>query len=342
MAITNRNAARILALHDGLHEAPYEFDFYQVMRLLECVHSDAPRIGESLRPRNDPVRFGQEPSLIFAPTTLRHFSLAKDGKKPHLSVLHFGLFGPNGPLPLHITEYVKDRIQNSGDTSFRGFADLFHHRMLSLFYRAWANTQPAISYDRPEEDTFSTYIGAVTGIGMPAYRQRDDMPDLAKLSFSGWLSGQTKSADGLEAMIQSFFELPTTIEQFTGHWMQIPEEGQCRLGESPTTGTLGTTSIIGEKVWDRQNKFRITIGPLTREQFEALLPGSDGLKRLIAIVRNYSGNELTWDLRLIMQKPPRPIRLGEEGQLGWNSWISGNSGSGDYEELILNPFAGTH
>lgn len=342
MAITNRNAARILALHDKLHEAPYGFDFYQAMRMLECVHSDSPRIGESLRPQNDPVRFGQEPSLIFAPATFSHFTLAKNGKKPQLSMLHFGLFGPNGPMPLHITEYVKDRIRNSDDTSFRAFADLFHHRMLSLFYRAWANAQPAVSFDRPEEDRFSAYIGSVFGIGMPAFRQRDDMPDLAKLNFSAWFAGQTKSADGLESVICGFFELPSAVEQFVGHWMTIPQDGQCRLGESVATGRLGTTSIIGGKVWDRQNKFRITIGPLTRHQFEGLLPGSEGLKRLSAIVRNYIGDELTWDLRLIMKKPPQPIRLGEEGKLGWNSWMSGGADSEGYEELILNPFAGAN
>ena len=125
MAVTNRSATRALNLYSRLQKSPYKFDFYRTMRLLECVHPDFPRIGEALRPGKDPVRFSQTPSTIFAPSEIDSFTPAKDGKKPRLGMLHFGLFGPNGPLPLHLTEYAKDRLNNSDDATFSAFADLF-------------------------------------------------------------------------------------------------------------------------------------------------------------------------------------------------------------------------
>ena len=339
MAITHRTATRALTAHNKLQEASYEFDFYWAMRLLECVHLDNPRIGESLRPGEDPVRFGQEPSAAFAPSSISAFTPAEEGRKPRMEVLLFGLFGPNGPLPLHLTEHAKDRERNSNDPTFSRFADIFHHRMLSLFYRAWANAQPTVNFDRPEEDRFALDLGATFGLGMPSLKKRDAMPDLAKLHYAGWFASQTRSADGLESIVADFFKLPAMIQQFVGNWMEIPVEGRFRLGESMDTGALGMTAIIGARVWDRQNKFRIIMGPLDLEDYDRLLPGRDGLKRLIAVVRNYIGDELNWDLNLILKKEQvPPLRLGGEGQLGWTTWMTSEPLPEDGDDLMLNPF----
>lgn len=346
MAITHRKQARTLSLYQALHQTPYAFDFYLTMRQLECLHSDHPRIGEAVRPQEEPVRFSQQPSTIFAPATLSAFSLPhsdeqqQQDRRPQLSMWHFGLFGPNGPLPLHLTEYAKEREDNADDPTLRRFADLFHHRLFALFYRAWANSQPAVSLDRPDEDRYGLHVGSLLGIGDRSLLQRDAMPDMSKLHYAGWLSSQTGSAEGLEAMVQDFFHLPVRVYQFIGHWLHIPPEGQFRLGESEDTGALGSTSIIGASVWDRQNKFRIAIGPLTREQFNDLLPGSKGLKRLVAIVRNYTGDQLTWDLNLIMQKDQvRPTQLGEQSRLGWTSNMTNVRPDKDLTDLIIDPLA---
>ena len=184
MAITHRTATRALALQQALQQTPYEYDFYWAVRLLECVHPEHPRLGESLRPSDDPIRFTQQPSLSFAPSTLAAFNPGKGNSPSQMEVLFFGLFGPNGPLPLHLTDYARDRLRNSEDPTFSRFADLFHHRALSLFYRAWANTRPAVSYDRPEQDRFATYVAATCGYAMPSLRERDAMPDLSLIHIS--------------------------------------------------------------------------------------------------------------------------------------------------------------
>jgi type VI secretion system protein ImpH len=306
------------------------------------MHPENPRLGESLRPADDPFRFSQEPSLSFAPTMISAFKSGKEGKPSRMEVLFFGLFGPNGPLPLHLTDYARDRIRNSDDMTFSRFADVFHHRLLSLFYRSWANARPAISYDRPETDRFATYIGATCGYGMPSLDNRDGMPDLAKRFYAGLLSHRAKSADGLRIILEGFFNLPVGIEQFVGHWMELPEDGRLRLGESINTGGLGTTAIIGEQVWDCQSKFRITFGPLELADYKKLLPGGSGLKQLKAIVQNYIGHELIWDIKLILKKEQVPaMKLGKEQQLGWTSMVTRTTPEEDLDKLLLNPFFST-
>ena len=146
-----------------LARTPYRLDFYQTLRRLECLYGHKPRWGRALRPVDEPVRLGQDPDLAFAPSALSSFESA-DGAIPRLQVRLFGLFGPNGPLPMHLTEYARERLRHHADGTLCRFLDIFHHRFIALFYRAWAQAQPHVNYDRPKDDRFATYVGAFLGI----------------------------------------------------------------------------------------------------------------------------------------------------------------------------------
>ncbi len=143
-----------LAFLSALAEAPHRYDFYQTLRRLECLYAEKPRWGEALRPVDEPVRLGQDPDLSFAPAPLAAFDRPA-GQTPHLQVRLFGLLGPNGPLPLHLTEYARERLRHAGDPTLSRFLDMFHHRFIALFYRAWAQAQPHVNRDRPGQDRFA-------------------------------------------------------------------------------------------------------------------------------------------------------------------------------------------
>src|SRR5262249_12433492 len=157
MAGSNREAASRVAFFAALADHPHEYDFYQALRRLDTLFRDHPRLGRSRRPAEDPVRLCQEPSLAFAPATLTRCERSSR-MQPRVSLAFGGMFGPQGPLPLHLTEYARDRIINSADPTFSRFLDIFHHRMLSLVYRAWADAQPTVQFDRPESDRFAAYV----------------------------------------------------------------------------------------------------------------------------------------------------------------------------------------
>ena len=59
------------------------------------------------------------------------------------------------------------------DDAFARFVDIFQRRFLALFFRAWSDAHPISQNDRPDEDRFRIYIGAMIGIGAPAYREAD-------------------------------------------------------------------------------------------------------------------------------------------------------------------------
>ncbi len=340
MADETRTAAS--QLEAGLQKEPYRYGFFQVMRLLECAYKDKARFGQSQRPSLEPpIRLGQEVSLTFETATLSSFTQRKAGLMPLLKQRFIGLFGTNGPMPNHLTEYIRERIHYHHDHTLAGFADMFHHRMICLFYRAWANTEPTVSFDRPESDRFSTYIGSLSGFGSDALRERDAMSDLAKSYYTGFLASQNKPAEGLRALLADYFRFNVSIEQFVGEWLDIQNGDLTRLGETPRTGELGCSAILGSKVWGCQHKFRIHFGPLNLNEYLSLLPDGYRIDQLIAVIRNYIGDELSWDVNLVLKKSEVPrAQLGEISRLGWTSWLGERNVETDADDLRLNPFWG--
>src|ERR1043165_8875193 len=145
---------------------------------------DLPRVGHSISVSEDPVRFWQKPSLRFAPSTID--SVEGPASAPRMAVNFFGLFGPNAPMPPHITEYALEReLPPNKDSTITAFFNIFHQRLISFFYRAWAANQKAVDLDRPEDQRFAIYLGAFFGIGMRPLQERDAVADKAKLFFTG-------------------------------------------------------------------------------------------------------------------------------------------------------------
>jgi len=326
-------------LERALLEKAERMDFLQILRLLETAHPDKPRIGASLRARDDAVRFGQDPSLSFEPTAVRGFTPASSAGRARLAVNFIGLLGPNGPMPLHLTEYARERARNQGDATLAAFLDIFHHRIVSLHYRARASAEPAISLDRPDLDRFGDYVGSLFGIGSPALQGRDEIGDFAKLHFAGLMANQRRPAAGLVTILRAYFKLPVAIEQFVGHWMKIPLDGQTRIGMQDRGNRLGSSAVLGRTVWDCQHKFRLVIGPLGIEDYQRMLPGGDSMSRLLAWVRNYAGMVLDWDVRLILRQDEVPrLALGRR-KLGWTTFLASAPAGRDSNQLLINPTA---
>jgi type VI secretion system protein ImpH len=332
-----RGTADHLSYFRRLEEKPFDHDFLQAMRRIECLFAGKPRIGRALRPVDEPIRLGQEPSVSFAPAAISALKASSEGRPPRLEQRFFGLLGPNGPLPLHLTEYARERILHGSDYTFARFLDTFNHRFLELFYRAWAQAQPTVNLDRPDEDRFAAYVGSLVGIGTPRFAARDALGDHAKLYYSGLLVRQVRNRDGLRAWLGAFFRVPVEIEQYVAHRMTLPAQDRTRVGIDTEGARLGVGAVLGGRVWDRQHKFRVELGPLTLAQYESFLPGGTAIAKLVALIRQYLCFELEWDARLKLLKEQVPeARPGKYGRLGWTTWLGRYRKPRDAGDLTLD------
>jgi type VI secretion system protein ImpH len=236
-------------------------------------------------------------------------------------------------MPLHLTEYARERLRNDRDPTMAAFADMFHHRMFSLFYRAWAAGEPAASFDRPDRDPFGDYVAALSGVMGQSMSERDRMPDLSKRHFAGFMGSFRKTETGLLAMLSSFFRAPAKITSFVGSWLELEPADRWMMGRP---AVLGRSAAVGSRVWSRQAKFRIQLGPMPLADYERLLPGGASLEKLSALVRNYIGDELDWDVNLVLRaEDTPPTVLGQQGKLGWTTWIGNRPAGQDADDLHL-------
>lgn len=319
---------------------PWAYDYFAAMRRLEALAPNAPRWGRALRPSAEPLRVGQEPTLSFAPASLSRFEPATAHAPPRLRQPFFGYLGPNGPLPMHLSDFIRERTLNHGDPTWLAFLDTFLHRFALHFYRAWAQARPAVSLDRPGDDRFRCQVGAFVGIGQPARQRRDEIHDDARLHFSGWLARRVHSAEGVESVLGAYFGVPVRLERWVGHWMALPTAELTRAGRGEASRMLGGGAILGRRVWDRQHKVRLHLGPLTLAQYRLFLPIGSARPVLQRWMQQLVGDELEWDAELVLRKEEVPVtRLGagqgNAPRLGWISWLGQRPRARDAADLRI-------
>ena len=328
-----------LAFFAALAEAPYRYDFYQTLRRLECLYADKPRWGEALRPVDEPVRLGRIRTCRSRRRRWPSFESAPAGVRRGCRCRLFGLLGPNGPLPLHLTEYARERLRHAGDPTLSRFLDIFHHRFLALFYRAWAQAQPHVNRDRPERRSLRGLRRRVrrhraAGVARP---RRGAGPREAVSRRRADPAGAQRRRAGARSS-QHFFRVPVRIEEFVGHWMRL---GAARAHATwrARARTLGAGAVLGGRVWDRQHKFRIRLGPLTLAQYESFLPGGAPAAASWSTGSGlYLCFELDWDVRLLLKQRRGAAADARRRRSAW----AGRPGSGtgasatDADDLCLD------
>jgi len=333
-------------LEQVLFEEGYRFEFFQAVRVLERLYSARLPIGRNSIPSNEVVRFRTLLSLSFPPSPVHDVARADNGVSPPEMVVAFmGLFGLMGVLPRHYTELLLERVRYK-DSALRDFLDLFNHRMISFFYRAWEKYRFPVAYERSRSsardgyDPFSLSLFDVIGMGTNGLRGKLKSGDEALLYYSGLVAQQPRSASALEAMVGDYFNVPVIVRQFIGAWLRLDNENWTRLRRSDSNNQLGTTAMLGSKCWDQQAGFRLVIGPLRYPQFREFLPCERGFGPLVELTRFFVGLTLDFDIQLVLKAAEVPAcQLTIPGpkalRLGWSSWLKTKTFSRDAADAVL-------
>ena len=319
------------ALTDTLFEEGYRFDFFQAVRVLERVYPERKPIGYVALPAEEIVRFTTRIALSFPPSAIYDVSPPDGTDKPaEMNVAFMGLAGLIGVLPRHYTEMILERMRQK-DFTLRDFLDVFNHRFISLFYRAWEKYRFSIAYERAvargdRYDPVSLNIFHLFGMGTLGLRERLDVPGETLLYYSGLIAQKPHSASTLEALLGDYFEVSVKTQQFVGQWLALAMEQRARLTSQDSVQALKAGTVLGARFWDQQAKFRLRLGPMKFVKFKSFFPKGQALKELVQLVRLFNGQQLDFDLQLVLEAAEVPgCRLGRPGsdavQLGWSTWL---------------------
>lgn len=324
---------------------PWRHGFVPLMRRLAAVSPSMPPVGKAQRPQQESFRLGQQASLAFAPRELAKVEVrhgVDERPRAHIKLFGLGALGPNGALPIHFTELVRERVEARRDTALADFLDVFHHRAFTHLYRAWAQSQSAAGLDRPDQETFSTYVARLAG-DEPSEVQHSALAPHARWASSAHRVRAARNPDGLVSTLARFFGVDVRLREYMLQWMPIESQDQCVLGLPRRSGVLGEGAMLGEKVPDRQSRFRLVIGPLDLDGYLRLTPqgtssGRD-LPALVETVRSFIGFEYVWEVELLIDGTAAPCsKLGDGTRLGWSTWMAGDGvAPGPVTGMVFEP-----
>jgi type VI secretion system protein ImpH len=328
-------------LKEVLFEEPYRFEFFQAVRLLERVFPEKKSVGATALPHEEIARFRSRIALDFPSSEIHEFVETQDvktGDDRLEAIINFmGMAGVSGVLPTHYTELVLDRVRHR-DSSLWSFLDIFTHRAVSMFYRAWAKYRFPVGYESGD-DPFTGFLFDFAGLGTHGLRGRSNIDDEALLPYVGLISQKPHSANAVENIIADFFGIKAKIVQFFGQWLPLGPQDVTLLGTQ--NAALGINSLTGTNVWDQQSKLRIRLGPMTFAQYLAFLPNGSARKAFLSIVKLIAGIEFDHDvqLRLLGRQVPSTIlttRAARRPMLGWTSFLKTKPVAGVDEQLVLS------
>jgi type VI secretion system protein ImpH len=337
MAPTRRPPAAGVA--QALFAEPYRFDFFQAVRVLEALRPAAAPAGEGSRPADEAVRFRATPALSFAPSDIVGVAEGENGAPPEMTVAFLGLAGAGGPLPRPFSEWVLHQAR-AGDTGPRDFLDLFHHRLVSLMYRARARHRVSLARTPADETAPGRWLFSLMGLGTPGLRDRTAVPDRALLGYAALFAGEVRSGVGLERVLGAHFGVRARVVPFTGGWVPIEPDDWTRIGATGQNRMLGTDAVLGRRAWDPQAAFEVELGPLSLGEYVRFLPIGNAFAPLRALVRLWAGAGPAFTVRLLLRAaevPParRGLRVG--AHLGWTSWLRTRPRGDEDADVRLDP-----
>jgi type VI secretion system protein ImpH len=335
----NSDLAKSLA-KEKLSREPFSFDFFQAVRLLERIYAGRKPVGQFTHPANEVARFRAHASLAFPASQIQAMDWPEDA--PVGATVNFmGLTGPEGVLPNVYTTLIIERLRD-GDKTLQDFLDLFNHRMISLFYRAWRKYRIEVAYEQGDRESFSRHLLSLIGLGTEGMRDRQEISDDTLIHYSGLLAQRPRTAQALQQILADYFEVPVEVEQFCGGWYRLDPEAQCRMTEENSdSAELGFGAVVGDEIWNQQSRVRIVLGPLTMERYEDFLPDGKSFGKLCDWARFYSNEEWDFEVKLLLERDQVPAfeldAAGKSGpRLGWISWLKSAPFNRDPGDTVLS------
>ena len=327
-------------MEESLERDCNHYQFFQAVLLLERLRESGRPLGGFGGPSDEVVHIGVNPSLAFPPSEIQALELPDKGPA-RMTVNFMGLVGPLGVLPHAYTTLVAERIR-AKDTSLRDFLDLFHHRMISLFYRAWRKHRFTVDVEEGLTDRVSEHVMDLGGMGLEGFRARSPVPDEVMVEYGALLMPVQRGGLALEELLKDHFGVPAHVEQFVGGWYPLTGKDRCALGDDDSASSqLGLGAAAGNEVWDQQARVRIRLGPLEKEAFDRFLPGGRDHDALRDITRFFSHDQFDFEVQLVLESDQVPACvLGGSAEtdqpLGWGTWVRSAPRARDADETVFS------
>jgi len=310
------------SIKDRLFDEFYRFSFFKAVDLMEKLYPDKKPLGRTFVPGEEPVRFSVKPGFVFPAGEILNLEQKDEDQPANMEVAFMGMIGPSGILPDWYNEMAIERNRQK-DYTLTSFYDIFHHRLITMFYLAWKKYRFPENYQPGATDRLSKKLLSMIGLGTPGLSPMIGLPEESLIFYSGLLSRSVPSAISIEATVEYLADTPARVEQFIDRMLPLDEEDQTHIGQANIS--LGEDTVCGSYVWENQTKFRVNLGPMGYRDFLRFLPSGDMLGPIFSQIRYMVGIEYEFEIRVFLKRDEVPLCIvgadeSDALQLGWTTW----------------------
>ena len=306
----------------ALLEQPQGFDLFQAISLLERAGMADGHAALGTDHGTEAVRLSSHISLDFDASDVRDARRGAVTGEPYtLSTPVLSLLGQAGPMPSAFTEMVIAR-NAVRDFATAEFLDIFHHRLLSLFYLGRKRHRPSVG-----GDANTASIGSAT---RRLCGSTEQVPrDAGRwLRHAGLLAGAPRSIASLCTLLADRFQISFRSEQFVGRWLPLESDDLTLLGAKNCAPALGQNALLGRQAWDQSAAIRLYAYDLPLPRVMQLLPGGEQHEAFKATVRDFMPSALSVEVWLTpAAETVTAASFSTTGRprLGWNAWVAERS-----------------
>jgi len=320
-------------------------NFIRFCELLELAEPDMPSLGTTDSPATDPVRFRSRAQLGFPGREIDsvRYDVDNPAAPPSVVTTFLGLYGVDARMPAYFVDEIAQH--RDGAEPLSAFLDIFHHRIITQFYRVARKYRYPVGFRRDGTDPVSRYLLSFAGFGFSAPKRaslsipnssgdaggeeprsagaRQRLAEVADkrrlLSMLGLAMQRTRTAEGLAGMLRHAVpDAEITVEEFHPVWREVTDSEPAALGEQ---------CLLGRGFYDRANVVRVVITPASRETVLSLVPGQPTHREIMTLLRFYLGYESEADLEMHVQAHlmPRPTLEPRQANLGFTAQLEASA-----------------
>jgi type VI secretion system protein ImpH len=311
--------------------------FFDFVRGLDGKRPGSVLLGTAGTVKEEAIRFHCSTSMGHPNREVERVWWEQDSRgreRCHMRIPFFGLNGITSPLPGSYLREMSDDEDEGHRPTVSDFLDIFNHRLISLYYRAWLKYRGHMCLDGDANRGIVPLILALGGMdGELRGKGPDHANPQALLTAIAPLMRRVKSPSSSESSLRELLGVAVQVVPYDLRQVPVPEDQLLQLGVSSCRLDGEDPPVLGEFVPDYMGRCEVRIGPVPMKLLTRLQPEGDLSIAAHRMLSKSLPSTMEYRLTLLLEEDATPgWALGEDESslLGFNLWL-GEPGPGDNE-----------
>lgn len=212
----------------------------------------------------------------------------------------FGLIGAHGDLPLNDSDQVLRQLKNK-QPALLAFYQIFHQRLIELYYQAWQQQQVYVDYEKPSSSQTIKLLCQYLGIPFD--------PTTDMLAYPNFFANNLASEKRLQQLLRDYTQLPVSILRSQSKTVKLPQQQLTQLSRkqnSDNNNCLGQSWVLGTKIRMDAWHFTIVVTVDDISRYQQLMRDKSWQQQIKTLALAYVGSHYRASISIQLKQQQYP------------------------------------